>query len=93
MSLTDEARAAILEAAGFDLTVRYCLHPEKIRARDGQWRQVTFGALLRLYGLEPQQCVNYDHLRGRERLGKMIHLYPREDGNYELTEEQSGRRR
>lgn len=67
--------------------MNYVIHSEWVRSKnDGQEHFISFSPLVRLYGLDPKDCVewNYDNPRtwlGRKELD-YIHLYPKYNGNY-----------
>lgn len=66
----------------------YAIHPGYIYSRaDGDRHFITGKELIRLYGVNPRECiiVDYDEIvemRGNNEM--FIHLYPRSSGNYEL---------
>lgn len=69
---------------------RYVLHPGIVRSKyDGQNHYVGIGRLANLYGVPMRECVvAHDRIRlmglSDAQLDRMVHLYPREDGDYEL---------
>lgn len=73
-----------------DAAIRYILHPGRVVARDGDIHFISYKQLIALYKLEPSKCRNGDTLGNTSgmRLKECIHLYPREDGNYNLPEKQ-----
>lgn len=70
--------------------MKYVLHPDHVIARDGDMHFISFKQLIQLYGLERSDCYNNDTLGDTScmKLEECIHLYPREDGNYNLPEKQ-----
>lgn len=67
---------------------KYAVHPGKVRSRtDGDVHDVGFLQLARLYGVDPNECVeaneqNSEFIRKQEP--PLIHLFTHYDGNYKL---------
>ena len=65
------------------------IHPGKVRAKDGDIHFITAEQLIRLYGVHPKMCViareGWDRTYSPDFLEQFVHLYPREDGNYDLS--------
>jgi hypothetical protein len=63
--------------------IKYCMHGGWVKSRhDGDQHYVSAVRLIRLYGLDPKECVvSIKQFMEREDL---IHLHPRYDGNYRL---------
>ena len=71
--------------------IKYGIHPGYIRSRiDGDIHWISATKLMQLYEVNPDECiVIYKNRPDLVRsigldLGKLIHLYPRYDGNYNL---------
>jgi hypothetical protein len=66
--------------------MKYAIHTGYVSSGDGQTHYIGFGSLVRLYGLNPDDCVLWDHSRPETWRGRnesdYIHLHPRADGNY-----------
>ena len=68
---------------------KYALHPDfVISTYDDERHYITFQQLVRLYGVNPKDCVEWDRsrpatFRGR-KYGDYIHLYTRHDGDYKI---------
>lgn len=69
-------------------TPLYVLHSGMVKsATDGQVHYVGAAPLANLYGVSMRDCVIYvseDRLPRGSR--PLVHLYPRDDGNYTLPE-------
>lgn len=64
---------------------RYVLHPDFVELPNGDIRKIGFLQLVKLYGLQVEECINWDKENVKDLEGKK-HLYPRNDGNYKLEE-------
>lgn len=67
----------------------YAIHPGYvISATDGQRHWVGFDKLVKLYRVNRQSCIRWDDTDPTSFLGRneklFTHLYPRNDGNYNL---------
>jgi hypothetical protein len=66
----------------------YAIHPGEVRARDGDIHFISADQLMRLYKINPRVCVvvrdGWDRGMTPDYQDNFIHLYPRQDGNYEL---------
>lgn len=64
--------------------MKYMIHPGYIRSKsDGQWHWISYGTLIKLYRVNPRDCIVYTDVNRRIYKG-CIDLYPDYDGNYEL---------
>lgn len=71
--------------------VKYVIHPGFVRSRtDGDIHYISASKLMQFYGVRSNECIivqkdRPDSVRsiGLD-LNKLIHLYPRYDGNYNL---------
>ncbi|MGC2781683.1 MAG: hypothetical protein WA418_39205 [Bradyrhizobium sp.] len=62
---------------------RYVLHPGYVRsAYDGADHFVNTRTLAGLYKVDPRQCLSW--YPGMPPVAGVVHLYPRDDGRYEL---------
>lgn len=64
---------------------KYILYPGYVRSKyDGELHLVTYGKLIELYKLNPKDCIDGSKvfLFHEFNKNKLIHLSPREDGNY-----------
>lgn len=65
--------------------VRYVLHPGVVSSRsDKQLHHISGPALVKLYGVVPEQCVYADRAGYRPKDGD-VHLVPRYSGKYDLA--------
>jgi hypothetical protein len=66
--------------------VKYILYPGNVKSvNDGDWHFITYGQLIRLYGLAPAECINGRKLLENDprlRDHTYFHLYPIIKGNY-----------
>ena len=67
--------------------MKYVIHPGKIISqRDGDVHYLSFGRLIRLYALNPRDCICATD--GKDRSNHypkgVIHLYPDYCGDYRL---------
>jgi hypothetical protein len=69
---------------------RYVLHPGYVHsAYDGADQFLNGLTLAHLYNVDPRECISW--YPGMLPLAGAVHLYPRDDGRYELiTTEASG---
>lgn len=66
--------------------IRYVIHPGYVFSKnDGQRHYINGHQLMRLYGLRPSECVIASPHYGWKAPADVIHLYPRNDGNYKLN--------
>ena len=70
----------------------YAIHPGNVPLEnDEQLHYITYHDLIKLYGLQPFQCVLWDDENPTTFLGykkeNFVHLYTRQDGNYTLERE------
>lgn len=72
---------------------KYVLHPGYVRsAIDGDIHHISDVKLIQLYRVNPRECIQDsiykegEWMRGYtiEELQKLIHLYPRQDGDYRV---------
>ena len=74
-------------------TARYAVHPGAMSSKnDRDVHYIGASQLMRLYGVDPRDCIIIDDRRpetyqGRDNSGGYIHLYPDYHGNYELPKE------
>ena len=66
---------------------KYAIHPGYVVSKfDGDEHYITFSQLVILYGLDHRECINWNE---REEITRKrddyIHLYPKYDGNYKLS--------
>lgn len=69
---------------------KYVLYPGLVRSKtDGQNHYINAVELCRLYQVKWDECIVIDKRKTLciRNFSKMIHLYPREDGNYSLPKE------
>lgn len=60
------------------------VHPGKVISRnDGDIHYITFNQLCKLYGLNPNDCINADYSRGYVPSSSDKHYYPDPTGRYE----------
>ena len=60
----------------------YCIHPSEVTSKtDGDRHFIGYDQLVRLYGLDPRDCVHQDRVRP-EHYSNYVHLYPRYNGDY-----------
>lgn len=63
---------------------RFAIHPGPVVSRnDGQTHHIGFAQLLALYHVPPQMCVDATQAQALAHTG-LVHLEPRNDGNYVL---------
>jgi len=63
--------------------IKYILHPGELKSKnDGDIHFISFKQLVRLYNLNPTECVAFDRFPYIE-LKDAMHLYPRYDGDYD----------
>jgi hypothetical protein len=55
----------------------WAIHPGEVRAKDGDIHFINYEQLIRLYG--------WDRTYSPEFRQQFIHLYPREDGKYQVN--------
>ena len=66
--------------------VKYVVYPSYVESKnDGQFHFVNFSRLVKLYGVDPEECINVHNTLGRDISG-LIPLRVRHDGNYKLEE-------
>lgn len=68
--------------------IMYAVHPGNVSSRnDGDRHYIGFDELIRLYGVSYKDCVLWDIGRPetffQRRWEDYVHLFPREDGNYQ----------
>ena len=68
---------------------KYALHPQIIRSSiDGQTHYIGYIELIKLYNLDPQECILWSNTRPETLIGRNFkdytHLYPKPDGDYIL---------
>lgn len=67
----------------------WAIHPGEVRARDGDVHFISYEQLIRLYGVHPTMCVKardgWDRTYSPEFRQQFVHLYPREDGKYQVN--------
>ena len=68
---------------------KYMIHPGEVVSQfDGEIHYIEFSQLVKLYGVNPDECILADVRRPETLYGlnmnDYIHLYPRSDGKYEL---------
>lgn len=62
---------------------KYVLHPGYVFSRiDNDKHYISSDKLKKLYNVDQAECVEFIPLRPYPDQDKMIHLYPRYDGNY-----------
>ena len=68
---------------------KYVIHPGYVDSKnDGQKHWISRDQLIRLYGVNQQDCLSdRDSLRGFTDDTKIIHLHPMYNGNYFLPSE------
>jgi fatty acid desaturase len=60
---------------------KHAIHPGYVKSQtDGDIHWITYSQLVRLYGLDPNDCVQWVPFGMNHRY--YHHLYPRRDGNY-----------
>ena len=69
---------------------KYAIHPGNIKGwSDNDVHFITFTQLIRLYKVNPNECILWDLNRPETYICRnysdYIHLYPRVDGNYDLS--------
>ena len=78
------------------MTIKYEVYPGNVtRKTDGQIHYITAHQLMRLYGVNPVECVVYGpqywwmngHLSSAKAGKGLIRLEPRYDGDYTLPQE------
>lgn len=62
--------------------IKYCLHPGWVQSDDGDWHYITATQLAFLYKLPMSDWVDVKYGVGYDH--QLIHLYPDDDGNYEI---------
>lgn len=75
--------------------VKYVVHGGYVTSRsDGDEHFIGFRQLCDLYGINPAECIyddphNSERLRGykRDYINSLVHLYVRNDGNYNFIRE------
>jgi hypothetical protein len=70
--------------------VKYVIHPGWVWSKtDGDDHYITYGKLISLYKVSSHECVRYDnHGFSIDRIcDNYIHLFPRYDGDYQITKE------
>lgn len=72
------------------MTAKYLVCPGYVTSRnDGETHYVGAGPLMKLYGVDPRECVIEDGRPGRQFEG-LVRLIPRFDGNYKIPEAHDG---
>ena len=70
------------------LMSKYALHPQIIHSIDNKVLHVGYIELIKLYKLDPQDCILWHNNRSETLIDRnfndYIHLYPKADGNYNL---------
>ena len=62
--------------------MKYVIYPGPVVSKhDGSMKRIRFFELVRLYGLDPRDCINADHLGSHAPKTFMV-LGPRFDGDY-----------
>lgn len=65
--------------------IRYVIHPGHVYSKnDGQLHYINGRQLMRLYGLNPAECVIASEQNGWCAPAGCIHLSPRSSGNYQI---------
>ena len=67
---------------------KYAVHPGRISTRDGKIQHIGYKELIRLYELNPEECLLWDYNRPETYLGLrgcFIHVFPRNDGDYDAS--------
>ena len=67
--------------------IKYAIHPQIIRSSiDGQTHYIGYIELIKLYELDPQECILWNDSRPEMNVGRnfndYIHLYAKPDENY-----------
>lgn len=66
--------------------IRYVIHPGHVYSKnDGQLHYINGRQLMRLYGVNPSECVIASAQYGWCAPSGCTHLRPRNDGNYKLN--------
>lgn len=80
-------------------TIKYAVHPGYIHSiSDSGMHYISAQQLMRLYNVNPQECIIVDskrpeNTRGYKDMDKLIPLFPRGDGKYNLLKTQKRRER
>lgn len=65
--------------------IKYAVYPGTTVSRnDGQRHYITFEQLVRLYGVNPRECIDCSRPTNGFKLDGLIPLTPRYNGNYEI---------
>jgi hypothetical protein len=61
---------------------KYLVIPDYVKSQhDGQKHYITAKELIRLYGVNPKECMIYDPSK-RQMTAGLVMLFPLEDGKY-----------
>lgn len=64
----------------------YALHPSSVGGGSGRnWDYVGYDTLIHLYGLNPDECIDWNRRGPLDMWHDFTHLYPRPDGDYDLA--------
>jgi len=68
--------------------LKYAIHPGRVKSQwDGEIHYISSDRLMRLYGVEPKECVVVRDNRGHRNYEDLKHLYPKPDGDYNIDDE------
>lgn len=76
--------------------IKYVVHPGWVISQsDGQRHWVGYPRLVRLYGVNPKECIDAQSQAGTlgfstSQWAKLKHLFPSRTGNYTLREDSNG---
>lgn len=68
--------------------IKYIIYPGYVESNDGDTHYISYNTLIRLYDVNPEECIQYDRLTARECLEfrDCKRLYPSRNGNYNLKD-------
>ena len=63
---------------------KFAVHPGHVQSKnDFEYHYISFRHLCRLFGVDPDDCIEWDRWDICLRQEGYIHLYPKNDGNYD----------
>lgn len=65
--------------------IKYAIHPGWVVSKnDGDNHYINYSQLIRLYGLNPNECINWEFDSIGRNPRNYKHFYPNYHGDYEL---------
>jgi len=71
---------------------KYNVYPGYVKSKnDGEYHYISANLLMKLYNVNPRLCLVFSGKKDMyKNFKKLIPLYPREDGNYNLKKQVPG---